>query len=96
MKLSTLGLIRKTGSLVFGFDAVEREMKAPDSKIKGILISNDLSPKTRKELEFARDKYKNDLNIITLDAKMSELEKLLGKKTGIIAVLDSNLWAMCI
>lgn len=92
MKLSTLGLMRKVGCLVFGFDAVGREITSTSSDIAGILITRDLSVKTRKELEFLRDKHKRDIKIVELDIDMDETEKILGKRTGIIAVMEEGFW----
>lgn len=94
MKLSTLGLMRKVGCLVLGFDAVAREIKAPASKIQGVLISSDLSDKTKKELEYVRDRHRYGLEIVSLEAEMSEIEGVIGKKTGIIAVMDLGFWKM--
>lgn len=94
MKLSSLGLMRKVGCLVLGFDAVVREIKNPDSKIQGILVASDLSDKTRKELEFVRDRNRHGLEIVGLEADMSGIESVIGKRTGIIAVMDLGFWKM--
>lgn len=94
MKLSSLGLMRKVGCLVLGFDAVVREIKNPDSKIQGILVASDLSDKTKKELEFVRDRNRHGLEIVGLDADMSGIESVIGKRTGIIAVMDLGFWKM--
>lgn len=94
MKLSSLGLMRKVGCLVLGFDAVVREIKNPASKIQGILVASDLSDKTKKELEFVRDRYRRELEIAGLEADMSEIEGVIGKRTGIIAVMDLGFWKM--
>lgn len=94
MKLSTLGLMRKVGCLVLGFDAAAREIKSPASKIQGVLIASDLSDKTEKELEYVRDRYRYGLEIVKLDAEMSEIEGVIGKRTGIIAVMDLGFWKM--
>lgn len=94
MKLSTLGLMRKIGCLALGFDAAAREIKDPRSKIQGILVASDLSEKTKKELEYLRDRYKSELKTVQLDAAMDEIEGVLNKRTGIIAVMDSGFWKM--
>lgn len=94
MKLSTLGLMRKVGCLIPGFDAVVREIKDPHSRIQGILVASDLSAKTKKELEFVRDRYRGALEIVELNATMSEIEGVLGKRTGIAAVMDLGFWKM--
>lgn len=94
MKLSTLGLMRKVGCLVLGFDAVVREIKDPGSKIQGILVASDLSEKSQKELEYVRDRHRHGLEIVGLDADMSGIEGIIGKRTGIIAVMDLGFWKM--
>lgn len=86
--------MRKVGCLVLGFDAAVREIKSPDSKIQGVLIASDLSDKTEKELEYVRDRYRYGLEIVKLDAEMSEIEGVIGKRTGIIAVMDLGFWKM--
>lgn len=92
MNISTLGLMKKTGCIVTGFDAVGRELKDPASKIRGIALAADLSEKSKKEINFLRDKYRKDMKIIALDAHMEEIGSVLGKKTGIIAILDDGFW----
>ena len=92
MNISTLGLIKKTGSLITGFDAVGRELKDPESKIAGIFLARDLSEKSKKETVFLRDKYRSDISIAFLNADKEEIGGVLGKKTGIMAILDSGFW----
>ncbi len=92
MNLSTLGLMKKTGCLIVGFDAVKREITDQKSKVKGIALSKDLSPKTKKEVLFLRDKYRPELDIAALDADMEQIESVIGKKTGIAAITDEGFW----
>lgn len=92
MNISTLGLMKKTGSIVTGFDAVEREIKNPASKICGVALANDLSPKSRKEILFIREKFRPQLAAVTLPADMELIGTVLGKTTGIVAVMDQGFW----
>ena len=92
MNISTLGLMKKTGSIVTGFDAVEREIKDPASKICGVALAKDLSSKSRKEILFIREKHRPMLAAVTLPADMELIGSVLGKKTGIIAVMDMGFW----
>lgn len=92
MNISTLGLMKKKGVLITGFDAVERELKTSASKVCGILLASDLSPKSKKEILFLRDKFCSRLEIAALPADMEETGTILGKKTGIIAVTDEGFW----
>lgn len=92
MKISTLGLVLKSGNMVYGFDSVKEEIINADSPIAGILLSRDLSPKSKKEVEFLRDKYRGGLEIIQTEWDMEQIGKAVGKKTGIIAVMDKGFW----
>lgn len=92
MNLSTLGLMKKTGKLVVGFDAVKREIENPLSKIVGVALSKDLSPKSKKEVLFLRDKHRPQMKIVLLNADMSAIESVIKKKTGILAVMDEGFW----
>ena len=69
--LSTLGLCRKSGRLIHGFDPV--------------------SEKTQKEMRFFCDKYSALLS--QCDCTMDEIKSVLGKRTGVLAVLDEGLYA---
>lgn len=85
--LSTLGICRKAGKLVAGFDAVAEET------VKGalslILLAGDLSPKSGKEMRFVAAKH----NIEVCDAPfvMEDIQKRLGRRSGILGVADPGL-----
>ena len=88
--LGTLGLCRKAGKLVFGFDSVAAEIKKPDSKVSGVILAADLSEKTVKEVSFICNKFSVPLCRCT--ETLSDFERVMGKRTGIIAVLDRGLY----
>lgn len=92
MNIATLGLVLKSGNMVFGFDTVKEEIQDPDSRAAGILLSCDLSAKSKKEIEFLRDKYSPDLEIVQTQWDMELIGKTIGKKTGIIAIMDTGFW----
>ena len=92
MNIATLGLMKKTGSIVTCFDAVEREIRNPASKICGLALANDLSPKSRKEILFIFEKHRPQMRAVTLPATMEQIGFVLGKKTGIVAVMDEGFW----
>ena len=89
--LGTLGICRKAGKLIFGFDAVCDEIKKPKSKVSGIVTAKDISAKTLKEIRFVCEKY--GIKIYEADADMDEIKSVIGKRTGIIAILDEGLFA---
>ena len=89
--LSTLGLCRKSGRLIHGFDPVCDELKNPKSKIAGVIVAKDVSEKTQKEMNFFCDKYK--VRLFVCANTMNEIKNVLGKRTGVLAVLDEGLFA---
>ena len=52
--LSTIGLCRRAGKLIYGFDAVVEAVKPPGSKVSGVLVTSDLSEKTKKEIRMKK------------------------------------------
>ena len=88
--LSTLGLYRKSGKVILGFDPVCDELKNPKSKIAGVVIAKDVSEKTQKEMRFFCDKYETMLFVC--ENTMDEIKNVIGKRTGVLAVLDEGLY----
>lgn len=88
--LSTLGLCRKSEKLIHGFDPVCDELKNPRSKIAGVVIAKDVSEKTQKEMRFFCDKYETALYVC--ENTMDEIKNVIGKRTGVLAVLDEGLF----
>jgi len=73
--------------MITGFDAVVADIH----KTAGIIVTADLSEKTKKEMIFHCAKHKKPITEINFT--MSEIENVLGKKTGIIAILDEGLFS---
>ena len=92
MNIATLGIVLKSGNMVFGFDAVKEEIQKPNTAVAGILLSRDLSGKTIKEVAFLRDKFCPSLDIVRTDWNMEQIGKTIGKETGIIAITDEGFW----
>lgn len=88
--LSTLGLCRRAGKLIYGFDPVCDEIKSEKSKVCGVALAKDISEKTLKEITFICEKY--NVRLFKSDADMDEIKSVLGKRTGIIAILDEGLF----
>jgi predicted RNA-binding protein YlxR (DUF448 family) len=85
--LTTLGLCKRAGKIITGFDAVIADIK----KSSGILIASDLSVKTKKEVAFHCDKH--DKKLIEIDHTMDEIAGVLNKKTGVISIMDKGLFS---
>lgn len=73
-----------------GFDAVVEEMASPKSKAAGLILAEDISPKTDKEIRFMAEKYRCE--VITAPFSMDEAAEALGKRAGVILVLDKGLY----
>ena len=87
--LSTLGLCKKVGKIIWCFDAVCDEVQKPKSKVQGVFTAKDLSEKSLKELRFICDKY--NVSIFNTEVTMDEIKTVLTKRTGIIAITDEGL-----
>lgn len=85
--LSTLGICKKAGRLVMGADAVTEA--AALGGIALILLCEDLSPKSAKNMAFVANKH--NIAICTAPIRMDEIWHRLGKRSGIIGVADQGL-----
>lgn len=84
--LSLLGLSRKAGKLVFGFETVKTAMQKGDAEM--VFSACDLSPKTAKELVFICENL--EVEHIKTSYDMKTLGSAIGKMTGIVAVTDEG------
>lgn len=85
--LPALGLSRKAGKLLYGFDAVAAAIRGGTARL--VLTSNDLSPKSLKEIRMIAEKHKTEL--MEADITMDEISARIGHRAGILAVCDSSL-----
>lgn len=85
--LSTLGICRKAGKLILGYDETAKGMEQGTAKL--LVLASDLSPKSEKEITRLADRQK--ITTVRLDATMDELWYALGKRAGILAVTDQGL-----
>lgn len=88
--LGTIGLCRRAGKLIFGFDAVKDEITKPNSKVSGVILADDLSEKTKKEVLFVCNKY--GIDAYFPEITMDEIKGVIGKFTGILGILDEGLF----
>ncbi len=84
--LSLLGLARRAGRLTLGFDPVVDSVKSGQSRL--VLITSDISPKTKKELEFSLRESGAQIHSIPFDVKA--LGNAVGKAAKIISVNDEG------
>ncbi len=88
--LSALGLCKKAGKILFGFETVKIAMQKGEVQI--VFCACDLSQKTAKELEFHCKNTETESIITRYD--MKTLGGSIGKVTGIVAVTDEGFAAM--
>lgn len=85
--LSLLGFAAKAGSLSYGFGAVTDMIKA--SKAFLVLIAEDISAKSCKEVFYFSNKY--NIKAITLNGiDINAVTNAVGRKCGIISVNDKG------
>ena len=84
--LSLLGLVRKAGRLSFGNDAACKAALSGGCAL--ILFSSDLSPRTVRAVREAAGR--KNVKTAALRATMDEIEKAIGKRTGVLAVNDTG------
>ena len=85
--LTLLGFATKAGRLSFGMKATEEALKSGKSKV--VVIADDVSPKSKKEVLFFS--HNKDVQIITLkDTTITDVSEAVGRKCGIISVNDKG------
>ena len=82
-----LGLCKKAGKLTVGFDAVSEAIRR--GKVALLVLTEDLSPKSAVRITSLAQEYK--VRHLTIGAAMDDIERLLGKRAGILAVADHGL-----
>lgn len=85
--LQLLGLCKKAGHLILGFDETAKALEK--SKVKLLILAADLSPKSAKEIIRLADRQ--NINAVRSDVTMEELWYRLGKRAGILAVTEQGL-----
>lgn len=85
--LGMLGLGAKAGQIVSGMDACLEAMKK--KKIRLIIVSEEASDKTKKNINYYADKYQMPIYIY---GKIDEISKAIGNKNkAIVGVKDENM-----
>lgn len=84
--LSLLGLMRRAGKLIYGFDSSVEAAK--NKKAVCLLYAYDISEKTEKNLKYEAEKY--GVEIVKLNLNISEAGGAIGKKAGVFALTDAG------
>ena len=85
--LTLLGFAAKAGKLSFGFDAVRTALSQKKSKL--LLVANDVSSKSKKEVCFFGEKFGTKV-VVLGQFDMETISHAVGKKCGIISVNDES------
>ena len=82
-----MGFASKAGKLSYGFDA--SVISAKTKKAKLIAFSEEISPKSKKEIQFYSQK--NNIDFILLeDMDIQTVSEAVGRKCGIVSVNDKG------
>ncbi len=85
--LGALGLLRKAGALVMGFEAVGEA--AAKGKLHLIILAEDLSPKSARQMHIVGEKH--NIEVVTAPIPIEEIGYLLGKRAGILGAANEGL-----
>ncbi len=91
--LTLLGFATKAGKLSFGFEAALGAIKQKKAKL--IIIAEDISEKSRKEILFFAEKG-NIKSICLKGIDIKALSDAIGRKCGILSVNDKNFADACV
>ena len=83
--LPSIGLARKAGKLILGFDAVSTACKNSTAAL--VLLSEDLSPIVRIAQQY-------EIRWFDAPFQMGDIDRLLHKRAGILAVSDEGFVRM--
>lgn len=82
----TITFCKRLGKLILGFDPVKEKIQS--NGVFVVLISNDLSSKTKKEIEYLCSMY--EVRYRYIDLKLDQIWYLVGKRAGILAICDEG------
>lgn len=85
-----LGFASKAGKLSCGMSKSESSAKSKKAKL--ILIANDVSEKSKKEMIFIAGKYETEIMILS-DVSSDQLEHATGRRCSVVAVNDNSFSA---
>lgn len=87
--LSLLGLARRAGKIVIGFESLKESFES--GKVYLAVCAQDISPKTFKEVNFFAEKSKNDqLSVIKLEQNRDEISNAIGTSAATLGICDQG------
>ena len=81
-----LGLARKAGKLVFGFDMTVESIQKGTAK--AVLLSSDCAERTARNIK--RIAEENEAEVLILPLTMDEIGYAVAKRVGVLSVCDSG------
>lgn len=86
--LSNLGMCRRAGKLVLGFDSV-CDLLSKDNLNVVVFLTSDASQKTIKEVKYHANK--NGVEVGMLPVTKLDICEILNKPFAVLAVIDINM-----
>lgn len=80
--LALLGFAAKSGNISFGANNVKESLKRKKAKL--VIVANDISEKSRKEIRFFAENAQ--IELINVNYDIAALSHATGKKGGIISI----------
>ena len=84
--LSVLGLARRAGRLRWGYETAVDALRRGECAL--VLVTQDLSEKTRKNMRFEADRA--GAALLETAFTMEDIAAAIGKKAGVLAVCDAG------
>lgn len=85
-RLGFIGICRRAGKAIFGYDKVQRELQVGSLKL--VLTAADFSQKTTEKLR--RICEEKSVPIIFMEDTMDEINYSVGIKSGVIGITDNG------
>lgn len=80
--VATLTFTKRVGGLTVGFDPVKVAMQTGEAVL--VLLAEDLSPKTKKEVLYLCGEL--EVDVLCMPLGLDELWYLIGKRAGVLAI----------
>lgn len=84
---AALTMCRKAGKLLLGFDAVKDALK--QKQVKCILLAEDVSPKTEKEIRY----FAGEIPVRKMPLQMDALKQFFRKRTAVFGICEDGFAA---
>lgn len=86
--LSFLGIVMKSGNLVFGMDSVKNE--CAKNKVKLILVTSDISQNSLEKILQVKNENPN-IKFEKMQYSKDKIESIINKRCAVLGILDSNM-----